>query len=53
MSVEEKEAKAMELLAEVAREKHGGDVVLLRVELRGEGGTLEVIDARVTRPSSS
>lgn len=53
MTPEEKEREAMRLLEEVARERHGGDVVLIRVELRGAVRALEVIDANVTNPSSS
>lgn len=53
MTTDEKEATAMRLLEEVARERYAGECVLIRVELLGDNGTLEVIDANVTRLSFS
>jgi oligoribonuclease (3'-5' exoribonuclease) len=53
MSAEEKEAEALRLLSEVARERHAGECVLVRVEMRGEGNArLELIDF-LTRCSAS
>lgn len=53
MTPDEKEAEALRLLEEVARERHGGACVLVRVEyVTADGRTLELCDRSISSAAS-